>query len=227
MPISVNLAVTTWFPLEFNIHAWKLFPSAIIFIVIAFNKNHTGNNTLIMNHNSRNYSATIQGMRHSHSQVGKHVNGHTSASHISLNSILHRGRASDVMDQLMEATRTPENPDHQILTFCTWATCCKCAQQHRILFSLWRIYIVLNFTMTPVKTLFTMTCKDAAQLTQNSDSCPVVPNKITSSSENTVISSVHNCCQNPKSPARNINSWNTKCRYFLNLLIFITLTLKD
>lgn len=121
MPISVNLAVTTWFPLEFNIHAWKLLPSAIIFIVIAFNKNHTGNNTLIMNHNSRNYSATIQGMRHSHSQVGKHVNGHTSASHISLNSILHRGRASDVMDQLMEATRTPENPDHQILTFCTWA----------------------------------------------------------------------------------------------------------
>lgn len=72
------------------------------------------------------------------------------------------------------------------------------------------------------KTLFAVTCRDAAQPSQNWDCCPAVPNKITSSSENTVISSVHNWYQNPKSPARKTNSQNTKCSYFLNLLIFYT-----
>lgn len=138
MPISVNLAVTTWFPLEFNIHVRKLFSLAIIVIVTAFNKNYTGNNTLIMNHKYRNYSATIQCTRHSYIQVGKQVNNHTSASDNILNSSIYTGRASDVTDQLVAATMTPEKT-HQIPTFCTWPTRCKCAHHHRILFSLWRI----------------------------------------------------------------------------------------
>lgn len=49
MPISVNLAVTSWFPLEFNICIWKQFSLAIIFIVAVFIENHAGNNTLILN----------------------------------------------------------------------------------------------------------------------------------------------------------------------------------
>lgn len=74
MPISVNLAVTTWFPLEFNIHVWKLFSLAIIFIVTVFNENHAGNNAVIANHQYRNCSTTTQSTGDSYKQVGKQVN---------------------------------------------------------------------------------------------------------------------------------------------------------
>lgn len=127
---------------------WKLLPLAIIFIVTVFNKNHTGNNTLSW---TKTTEITVQPSSawDSHSQAGKQINNHTSTSHNILNLSLYRGRVSDAMDQLMEATTTPENT--QILIFCTWATCCKRAHQHRILLSLWRIQPALNFNMTPVK----------------------------------------------------------------------------
>jgi len=50
MPISVNPAVKTWFPLEFKINLWKMFSIAIFFIVAAFNENHTKSNAIIANH---------------------------------------------------------------------------------------------------------------------------------------------------------------------------------
>lgn len=149
-----------------------------------------------MNQNYRNYSAWD-----SHSQAGKHVNNHTSASHNMLNLSLKRksfwchGSADgshhnsweypdpDFPGQMCPSAQNPPLPLENIA----------CPE----------------FQRDPCETLFTTTCRDAAQFSQNSGSCPVVPNKITSSSENTAISSVHNCCQNPRSPARKINSWNT------------------
>lgn len=95
-----------------------------------------------------------------------------------------------------EVTTTSENT-HQTLTFCTQPTCCKCAHHLRILFLLWRIYLIPNFNMTSIKLCSLPPNQHDLQrcstLSQNSvysvaghlpygtDCCPVVPNKISSS----------------------------------------------